>query len=111
MLRAKDDGTAQGNYGATWLVDVYPGSSHHPLREAFSAISNKAYENFIEFISYNKGNNSKRIIVVKAQCREGKGIGVGWKGEGGRRRGASELHGFQKLIIQIYGECSYFAFC
>ena len=43
MPRAKDDGTAQGSYGAAWLVDVYPGPSHHPLRAAFSAISNKAY--------------------------------------------------------------------
>ena len=43
MLRAKDDGTAQGNDGAVWLVDVYPRPSHHPLRVAFSAISNKAY--------------------------------------------------------------------
>ena len=43
MPRAKDDGTAQGNYGAAWLVDASPGQSHHPLRAAISAISNKAY--------------------------------------------------------------------
>ena len=55
MPRAKDDGTAQGNDGAAWLVDVYPRPSHHPLRAAFSAISNKAYaSSHLQLKSINK---------------------------------------------------------
>ena len=51
MLRARGDGTAQGKYGVVWLVVIYPEQSHHPLRTAFSAISNKAYGSWNQLLA------------------------------------------------------------
>ena len=48
MPRAKDFGTAQGKHQPITWHRSYPEPSRHPLRAAFSAISNKAYIQMVQ---------------------------------------------------------------
>ena len=113
MPRAKDDGTAQGNYMycTAWLVDVYHGPSHHPWCAAFSTISNKAYTWLFFFFFHGKYKLSRRVLSYSVRCKGGRACGnttskqCPWRK--GVYTGACEIHAGASKKMRLAGlaEC------